>query len=116
MELPSNFQNTIANTFYDKLIKYYDTVINDNGAGMKQKAITGDAIEFYGNARFDNLAEVQELHGLRDKIDISITCKTSVAITIGKIMEYYSKYYLVTEVMPSDSHLLIVGKQWSSKS
>jgi len=104
----------MADTFYDKVVTLYtssEAVDNEGWAGVKTS--TEDS-SFYGNVRFDNLALLQENYGLKDVIDIAITTDEEVAV--GKILGYEDKMYMVMKSISFDSHNLIIGKVWSSKS
>lgn len=115
MEIPTQFTNAISNTFYDKTITTYgkgEVVIDDEGwAGVDKENTTST---FSGNVRFNDLAQLQEDQGIVDSIDIAIT--TSADVAVGSILSYDSVLYKVIKAIPYDSHNLIIGKKWLSKS
>lgn len=115
MRIPTNFSNTIKEKFYDKEITLYSTADSVDSEGWAKKA--GTSVEtgsFYGNVSFSNFGDVQESYGIKTKIDITIT--TDEEIEVGQIIGYLGYQYKVTQVIPSDSHYLLIGEKWSSKS
>lgn len=68
---------------------------------------------FYGNVRFDNLAQMQRDYGFKEEIDIVIT--TDEDISLGNILEYEGVEYRVSGAIPYDSHNLITGVKWTSE-
>lgn len=112
MLLPHNFKSTIAGAFYDKEISILgenSTIDAEGGRTVKGGTVTGT---FKGNVRYENLKEVQKDYGLDYQIDIAITTDPSVIIMVGKIVKYANRTYRIRDVLPSDSHLMIVGVLW----
>lgn len=109
MRLPSNFKQTIANTFYDKTITKctITEVVDDEGWARTHESDTNTT--FMGNVRFDNLAQVQQDYGIEDVIDIIITTDEDVAN--GDILKYDSVYYRVVKAIPYDTHNMIVANR-----
>jgi hypothetical protein len=114
LKIPNSFKQGIANTFYDKELILYTSseVVDDEGWARVEEAETTDS--FYGNVRFDNLAQLQEDYGLKEVIDIAVT--TSEDVEVGSVVEYGGVLYKVSKAIPFDSHNLLVGNIWSSKS
>jgi hypothetical protein len=114
LRIPNSFKTKIADTFYDKEItlKSYSEVVDDEG-WADAKAST-EVKTFDGNVRFDNLAQIQEDFGLDEDVDIIIT--TDEELELGNVIEYGGIEYRVISAIPYDSHNLIAGMKWSSKS
>lgn len=110
MLLPANFSQTIADTFYDKTVSLLSKTKTTSDGWVTE---TGTASStFKANVQFDKLAEVQSQLGLTEQIDVSITCATSVGISIDDLFSYNSQTYKATAVVPHDSHLMVVGRKW----
>lgn len=112
MEFPKTAQNAIANAFYDKSVAILEKteVLDDEGGVVKG----GETVKstFKGNVRFLAQEEQQLGIGLVKRGDIQITCPTDVVVEIDDIVKYAGVKYIVTSVLPSDSHLTIVGERW----
>jgi hypothetical protein len=109
---PDEAKNAIANVFYDKTIEIISTETQrDEEGGIIRNAqtVTGS---FKGNVRFNSLGEVQTELGLVDSIDICITCDVATEIVVNDLFKYGVNVYQATSVIPSDSHLTVVGKKW----
>lgn len=114
MKIPSDFTTKIQETFYDKLIKTKnkEEIVDDEGwAGDISTTESGS---FYGNVRFSDLKTIQEEFGIEEEIDIVITSNSEVEL--NDILEYEGVEYRVVSSIPYDSHNLILGKKWLSKS
>lgn len=114
LELPNGFKNTISRIFYDKEILLYEISENTDDFGEVISEIEETGESFMGNVEFSNLAKIQEDYGLKDSIDIAIS--TDYDLEVGSIIGYQGVLYRTTKVIPSDSHNLIVGNKWESKS
>lgn len=102
----------IADTFYDKTVSILSKVESfDAEGGVTSKGLTVTGT-FNGNVSFSNCKEIQEEYGLDYSIDISITTGTDTTIAINDIIQYNEIVYMVTDVLPSDSHILIVANKW----
>lgn len=115
MQLPSNFKNTIAKTFYDKEVnRIGETQIIEADGAVKRNFdnVTGS---FMGNVRLTNFKTIQKEYGLDYQIDVAITCDPSVILAADDVIEYMSTRYVVTDVLPFDSHKLIVGTKWQTQ-
>lgn len=105
-------KRSISSVFYDKTISILDTIPSfdaEGGVSIKDNKIKDT---FKGNIRFINLKSIQEEYGLDYQVDVAISSNTSVVINVGDIISYLDKKYRITDVMPTDSHLLIVGTLW----
>lgn len=117
MFFPKVAQNIIADIFYDKNIYILDKTesIDDEGGIVKQKDVNSNIKRsFNGNVKFNELGAVQNEMGLVEKIDISITCSTSVEIELDDLIKVGEVIYQVTKVLPFDSHKLIAGVKWQA--
>ena len=115
MLFPRVAQNIIADIFYDKNIYILDKTesIDDEGGIVKQEDVRSNIKRsFNGNVKFNELGVVQNEMGLIEKIDISITCSTSVEIELDDLIKVGEVIYQVTKVLPFDSHKLIAGVKW----
>ena len=101
----------IAKAFYDKEVSVLEQkTITDAEGGVNTKGY--DVIRsFKGNVSFSNCKQIQEEYGLDYNIDISITTDDT-SVKINDIIKYQDIIYNVTDVKPSDSHVLIVAKKW----
>ena len=113
MKWPDSAKNMIAKSFYDKTVTVLEkaTTIGPDG-GAKFCETTKST--FKGNVRFNALGEVQEELGLVENIDIVITCPTDTAVGVDDFLQYGGVKYTVSDVVPSDSHLTVVGKKWAA--
>lgn len=115
MFFPKVAQNIIADIFYDKNIYILDKTesIDDEGGVVKQEDVNSNIKRsFNGNVKFNELGAVQNEMGLVEKIDISITCSTSVEIELDDLIKVGEVIYQVTKVLPFDSHKFIAGVKW----
>ena len=102
----------IAKTFYDKEVSILEKKINiDAEGGVNSKGY--DVLStFKGNVSFSNCKEIQEEYGLDYTIDVSITTYTDTDIKIDDIISYQDVVFKVTDVLISDSHILILATKW----
>ncbi len=101
----------IANTFYDKRVFTLEkntSIDIEGGVTSKGHNVIGS---FKGNVNFSNCKQIQEDYGLDYEIDVSITTDYNV-LKINDIIEYQKVIYNVTDIIPSDSHVLIVATKW----
>lgn len=137
MYIPKKMKKLIAKNFYDKGILVLDkTITHDEEGGMNVKK-GRVSYKFYGNVNFSNFGSIQEDYGLDYQIDISITASPEtfedkvyfddaelvydkdkiyikqteeILLGISDIISYGGKEYEVTNIIPFDSHILILGK------
>ena len=112
MYIPKRMTKRIAQTFYDKEVSILvkNTSIDAEG-GVNSKGY--DVLKtFKGNVNFSNCKQIQEEYGLDYNIDVSITTYNSTIISIDDIIKYNDIVYKVTDVLTSDSHILVVATKW----
>ena len=115
MLFPKKIIDAVANTFYDKKIDILTVTDSLDAEGGSKRVIGSIKGSFYGNVRFSDLGEVKEELGLVESIDICITCRSTETIALNDLISYENKTYLVTKVIPTDSHLTITGKLWENQ-
>ena len=113
MIIPNTFKSKIKDTFYDKTVTLYTTSETKDAAGWSRMSET-ESSTFLGNVSFSRLAKIQEDYGLEDSIDIAIT--TDENVSVNSVIGYGSKKYKITGAIPFDSHYLLTGNEWLSKS
>jgi hypothetical protein len=116
MVIPEDFKNKISDVFYDKLIKILNISQSIDDEGWAGDTSTTDKTSFYGNVTFKDLKILQEEQGLKEEVNIAVSCSTSVSIVVSNVIEYNSIKYRVISCIPYDSHKLILATKWSSKS
>jgi hypothetical protein len=101
----------IASVFYDKEVEVLSASESmDAEGGVIYKGL--DVVDtFKGNVNFSNCKKIQEEYGLDYQIDISITTDYDL-LEINDIIKYQEIIYNVTDILPSDSHLLVVATKW----
>ena len=111
MYIPKNMTKQIAKVFYDKEVSILvKTNTIDAEGGVNTKGY--DVIDtFKGNVNFSNCKQIQEEYGLDYNIDVSITTDYNL-LKINDIIKYQEIIYNVTDILPSDSHLLVVATKW----
>ena len=101
----------IAETFYDKEVEVLKKVTSiDAEGGVISKGLTVKD-NFNGNVSFSNCKKIQEDFGLDYQIDISITTDYKL-LSINDLIQYKNVIYNVTDLLESDSHILIVARKW----
>ena len=112
MYIPQTMKNKIANTFYDKTVEIMSnqTIVDAEGGVTSKGLAVIDS--FNGNVSFSNCKKIQEEYGLDYEIDISITADIDTDISINNYIKYNDIIYDVTDILPSDSHILIVATKW----
>lgn len=111
MYIPKNMTKQIAKVFYDKDVSILvKTTTIDAEGGVNTKGY--DVIDtFKGNVNFSNCKQIQEEYGLDYNIDVSITTDYNL-LKINDIIKYQEIIYNVTDILSSDSHLLVVATKW----
>lgn len=111
MYIPKSMKKQIAKVFYDKEISVITSkVTTDAEGGVNTKGYEVKSI-FKGNVNFSNCKQIQEDYGLDYDIDISVTTDYE-SIKIDDVIKYHEVVYKVTDVLKSDSHVLLVAKKW----
>lgn len=112
MYIPKTMMKTIANVFYDKTVEVLNnSTTTDSEGGVTSKGLTV-VNSFQGNVSFSNCKKIQEEYGLDYVVDISITSCNNTNISINDFIRYQNVIYNVTDVLPSDSHILIIATKW----
>lgn len=111
MLLPDNFEDEISNRFYDKEIIILDSGKYIGADGGVSRRNPTEKSRFFGNVRFNKLGVIENEIGLTLDADITITCSKTVEIESDDTVEYLGKRYSVVDILPSDSHLTITGKE-----
>ena len=112
MYIPKTMTKAITKNFYDKTVDVLtNEVTTDAEGGVNYKGLV-TASSFNGNVSFSNCKKIQEEYGLDYEIDISITADVNTSIAINDIIKYDNITYNVTDVLTSDSHILIVATKW----
>ncbi len=111
MLLPDNFENEISSRFYDKEITVLETRerIEADGGVIREDNVAKTT--FLGNVRFNAQDLLQSEVGLTIDADITITCAKATNVALNDICLYLGKKYKVNNLLPSDSHLTITGKE-----
>mgnify|MGYP007082430923 CR=1 FL=1 len=90
-------QDLISKIFYDKDI-YVLSKTNklDDEGGLVKEEDSDDSIEqsFKGNVNYTQLGTLQAELGLVEKIDISISCSTSVEVKLDDLIKVNGVIYL----------------------
>lgn len=101
----------IAKAFYDKEVYLIDkrtTIDAEGGVNVNGYEIVDN---FKGNVNFSNCKQIQEEYGLDYSIDVSITTNYNL-LKLNDLIKYNEVVYNVTDILPSDSHLLVVATKW----
>lgn len=111
MYIPKIMKKQMSKIFYDKTISVIDEeIIFDTEGGVVSKA--NNVLEtFKGNVSFSNCKKIQEEYGLDYNIDISITTNYR-NLKHNNYIKYNDVVYSVVDILPSDSHVLIVASKW----
>ena len=105
-------KRAIANNFYDKTVDVLsNNIVTDAEGGVNYRGLA-TVSSFNGNVSFSNCKKIQEEYGLDYEIDISITADIDTDVSVNDIIKYDNVFFNVTDVLPSDSHILIVATKW----
>lgn len=111
MYIPKQMTKQIAKVFYDKTVEVLTSnIITDAEGGVNYKGYSV-VDNFKGNVNFSNCKKIQEEYGLDYNIDISITTGYEL-LKINNLIKYQDVIYNVTDILPSDSHFLVVATKW----
>ena len=105
-------KQAITKAFYDKTVSILTKTSTIDAEGGVTSVGTTVLSTFKGNVSFSNCKEIQEEYGLDYNIDVAITTSTDTSISIDDIISYDNVIYKVTDVLKSDSHILIVATKW----
>lgn len=112
MYIPKTMTKAITKAFYDKTVDVMDNVITTDAEGGVTSKGLNVIDSFNGNVSFSNCKKIQEEYGLDYEIDISITADKNTDISTSNYIKYQDVIYNVTDILPSDSHILIVATKW----
>lgn len=115
MKITDDFINKISETFYDKEIVLYSQSRTTDDEGFVVRSETATETTVLANV-IDNQSKIQEDYGIKERFDIAFTCKPTENISTDDIIGYDSQLYRVRDMKVSDSHKLVIGEKWSSKS
>ena len=111
MFIPKTMKQKIANTFYDKkVLVLKNETIQDSEGGISYKGLASKE-SFMANVSFSNNKTIQDDYGLDYEIDISITTNYH-KLKHHDLIKYNDTIYDITDILPTDSHILIVGVKW----
>lgn len=110
MELPSEFQKIIADTFYDKEIKIMTTQKeqerDDEGCIIEnEKETLKETI--MGNFQYSTLEKIQQEYGKEIIAECIVTCADTQA-TVDNVLVYLGKEYEIKAIIPYDTHKKIL--------
>lgn len=106
----NRFKKAIAKAFYDKPFTI-STRAHDKDVEGGAITTVGDPHAYLGNVQYTLNARTREAYGIAAEIDIAVTADRSVVANKDDQLEYDGVAYVVTDVKPRDSHLLIIGKR-----
>lgn len=113
MKIPESFKRVQLRVFQDKTLTRYAQSTQTNSIGEVKKTTGATNGTFKANIKFDNFEQIQQEHGIRDQIDITMTTQTE--IPEGEVVSYDGRFYEVFKVIKNDSHYLLVARKWLSK-
>ena len=110
MQIPEQFKQVIADTFYDKELKIMttekETIRDDEGSVIEsEKDILKETIK--GNFQFSTLEKVQQEYGKEMIAECIVTCNDTIA-TVDDVLIYQDKKYEIKAIIPYDSHKTIL--------
>ena len=108
MKIPNEFEQIIADIFYDKDIEIWTagTIKDDEGAVVGNGKL--EKIDsFKGNFQFSTREYIQQEYGREIEANAIVTCNKANA-EIGNILVYNDKEYEIKSLVPSDSHITIL--------
>lgn len=111
MEIPNEFKQVIADTFYDKDIEIWTSKESkDNEGAIIEDGKLEKIDSFKGNFQFTTREYIQQEYGKEIEANAIVTCDKTVA-EIGDIVVYNSNDYEIKSKITGDSHttLLVNG-------
>lgn len=111
MKIPNEFEQIIADIFYDKDIEIWTegTMKDDEGAAIGNGKV--EKIDsFKGNFQFSTREYIQQEYGREIEANAIVTCDKTVA-EIGNILVYNKDDYTIKSLIVGDSHttILVLG-------
>lgn len=109
MKISKEFEQVIADTFYDKEIDIYDIIeeIGEELDVIRKKGKIKEKLKC--NVHFIGNEIAQKDFGLNIETNIMITCDNTVA-KMGDIITYNYNYYTITGILQCDSHTKVFAK------
>ena len=112
MLLPADFTKIVADAFYDKEVTKLVKTTSTVDGWVEETGNSGST--FKANVRYTNLGTVQSDLGLTNQIDVAMTCGKDADVVVDSLFMIDGVTFKATAVIPSDSHLTIVGNKWQS--
>lgn len=111
MYIPKQMTTKIAEVFYDKTVEVLKpNIITDAEGGVNYRGLAV-VDNFKGNVNFSNCKKIQEEYGLDYEINVSVTTNYHL-LKHNDLIKYQDVVYNVTDILPSDSHFLVVATKW----
>lgn len=114
MRVPKDFTTRIAATFYDKEVSVYASTEEVGQFGSKRIIAAPTEETFMANVQYSKLDQIAKEYGLTEGIDVRITC--AVGVPLHTIIGYDNRQYKVVQSIPFDTHVMLLGKLWLSRS
>lgn len=114
MEMTNDFINTISDAFYDKEITLYSQDRTKDASGFIVRDVSATETIIMANV-IANREKIQEEYGIKERFDLSFTCKPTEDVDVDSIISYLSDTYKVDKMIKSDSHKLVIANRWLSK-
>lgn len=111
MQIPNEFKQVIADTFYDKELKIVTPKVekterDQEGCIIETKEVITKEI-IAGNFQYSTLEKVQQEYGKEMIAECIATCEDTKA-TVDDILIYQGREYEIKAIIPCDSHKTIL--------
>lgn len=114
MLFPKKAKEAIASVFYTTEVKVFEvSIVTDDEGGVTIGERTFSH-SFKGNAQYPHIGTTLEQIGLTFDADIVVTCDSETIVRVNNYIQVDEMLYQVTEVIPTDSHLKVVGKHYEA--
>lgn len=109
MNIPKEFKQIIADTFYDKEVLIYNSIeeVGEELDVIKTKGTMKETLKCNIHQIGNKL--VQQDYGLDIEANIMVTCEETNALK-GDLLEYGNELYTIAEILLQDSHTKIFAK------
>lgn len=108
MLVDNRFKKAINDAFYDKPFTVSPRTHGKDAEGGATTT-TGASVQYLGNVQYSLNARSREAYGLTDHIDLAITADRSTVVKKDDEITYNGDKFVVSDVKPRDSHVLIIG-------
>ena len=111
MQIPDLFKQVIADTFYDKDIQIWqEGTEKDDEGSIVANGVLEMIDKVKGDFQFTTREYIQQEYGKEIEANGIVTCDKIIA-SIGDILIYDNKKYIIKSMFASDSHttLLVNG-------